>query len=469
MFFLQGPRITFEDILAAKEKRAQLQEELRIKNNSAIISITANIPGAVKYSDETVDLVYSAVVKMRYKLREAHLVLREEQVHHLATGPVALIAVAGAAGVIKEFGVSIEEELNYGRLIDIDVFDASGRQIDRALQGLRLRSCFVCGGNAIACMRSQAHQQEEVVSAVKKMLACYLAESTNCWTGLVAVIGSTALEAMIMEAVCTPAPGLVDRHNSGAHQDMDLYTFLKSSSALSPAMYRFALAGWNYNGPAEGLLPVLRCIGQDAEKAMFAATGGVNTQKGLLFLLGIVTAAVARTVRNGYVSNFIESTLQETARICCGIVERELGGLGRKLPAGKTAGELLYLSHGITGIRGEIEAGLPAIQSMGLPCLTEALNSGLTINDALVHSLMGIMTEVQDTTILSRHDMPTLVFVQNTAKSIMADGGMLTAAGRKRISDLDNTFSEKRISPGGSADLLAVTYFLYYVEKRFSR
>lgn len=467
MHFLHGPQVSFADVLAAKEERAQLQAELRVKYNSPVVSITANIPGAVKYSEETVDLVYCALAKMRRQIKEAHFILWEERLYHLNTGPVALIAVEGNAQVIKELGISLEEGVQYGRLIDIDVFDAAGRQINRAILGLKERSCFVCGANAVACMRSHAHQQAEVFSAVKKLLNHHQAETTYCWSGAVEMIGTTALEAMLMETACTPAPGLVDRFNSGAHQDMDFFTFLKSSSALAPAMYRCALAGWNHHGPAEGLLPVLRHIGNEAEKAMLAATAGINTQRGLLFLLGILTGAAARSVRNDGKDGIIEATLREAARICCGIVERELERLKDRLPERQlTSGERLYLAYGVTGIRGEIAAGLPTVKSQGLPCLIAALDAGLTLNDALLHSLLGIMTETQDTTILSRHDSSTLALVQTEAGAIMAEGGMLTAAGQKRVRDLDKTYSQKRISPGGSADLLAATYFLYYLEQK---
>jgi triphosphoribosyl-dephospho-CoA synthase CitG len=274
-------------------------------------------------------------------------------------------------------------------------------------------------------------------------------------------IGTIALEAMLMEAACAPAPGLVDRFNSGAHNDMDIFTFIKSSSALGPAMYRCALVGWKHTGSDKVLLPILRSIGQKAEMAMFEATAGVNTQKGLLFLLGIMAAAAARSIRQGDKGCIIEATLQMVAKISSGIVEGELGSLDHSLPDRKlTAGEKLYLNHGVTGIRGEIAAGLPLIKTQGLPCLTAALLGGLTINDALIHALLGIMSETQDTTILNRHGMHTLLAVQQSAKAIMAAGGMLTEEGRRRITELDGEYSNKRISPGGSADLLAGTYFI---------
>ena len=47
-------------------------------------------------------------------------------------------------------------------------------------------------------------------------------------------ISSIAIEAMLHEVAATPKPGLVDRMNSGAHRDMDIFTFFSSASAIQP-------------------------------------------------------------------------------------------------------------------------------------------------------------------------------------------------------------------------------------------
>ena len=133
-----------------------------------------------------------------------------------------------------------------------------------------------------------------------------------------------------------------------------------------------------------------------------------------------------------------------------------------------TAGERLYLSHGITGIRGEIEQGLPAVKNRGLPVLDEAFQKGLDLNDALIQTLISLMTVTDDTTILYRHDYEVLQSVQSDASRILDEGGMYTAKGRDSIEKLDQEYIVRNISPGGSADLLAVTYFLHAIEKKFA-
>ena len=458
--------ITLEDVLAVKEQRAQLQSELRERHGATVVSVTVNMPGPVKYSTDTLNLLYYALQELRERIRQQHFPLREERVLHLGAGPTALLAVAGDAAKIKEIGMMIEQTTKFGRLLDIDVFDSTGRQINRAGSGHTARPCFVCHGSAVECMRERRHDPMEILAAVNSLLLEHRAASTAAWPPPVKQIGDAALEAMLMEVACTPSPGLVDRVNSGAHRDMDFFTFLQSSSAINVGMYRCALAGWRHEGAPAELLPLLRRIGADAERDMAAATAGVNTQKGLIFLLGIVAAASALVLKRHPEKFGSGAVLAMAAAICRGIVEREMACLKRKQPGRKlTAGERLYLAHGVTGIRGEIENGLTVVSQKGLPLLREALAAGLSLNDALVHALLGLMTVTEDTTILNRHNLGVLAEVQDTAKQILAAGGMLTERGRAHIHDLDALFSSQRnISPGGSADLLAVTYFLHKIE-----
>lgn len=450
-------------VLAAKEQRAQLQASLRSQYGAVVISLTINMPGATKYTADTLALLYDALGKTRDTVLSLPAKICEERILHLSTGPAAIMAVRGDAAAIKAASVAIEQTAGYGRLFDIDVFDANGRQLSRASLALAERSCLVCQGNALECMRERKHSTEQIMAVVSRLIRCFRAEATQRWPDPVQQIGTAAIEAMLMEAACTPAPGLVDRYNSGAHQDMDFFSFLQSSSAIGPAMYRCAFAAWRHDsGPAE-LLPVLRLIGADAEAAMLAATGGVNTQKGLIFLLGVVAAATALVWRKTGEKPGCGQVLTMAAAICQGIVAREMAGLKHKLPDRKlTAGERLYMKHGITGIRGEIEGGLSIISEIGLPLLRQALTAGLSVNDALVHTLLGLMTQAEDTTIMNRHDLATLAEVKAIARKIIQTGGMLTSEGRMHISRLDHHFSrERNISPGGSADLLAVTYFLH--------
>ncbi|MBP2635248.1 MAG: citG [Firmicutes bacterium] len=457
-------QVTLAAVLEAKERLASLQAELRSTYKMSLVSITTNIPGAVKDTTESRALLRSAVDRLRDVSQEQDFVIIEERFLYLATGPVAVVAVDGDADKLKLSCIAVEKSGYYARLFDLDVFDAAGRQISRRSLGQPERTCFLCEQPAVLCRRLVSHDSREVLGNVRERLTAFASAATNPWPEVVWDIGYRAVEAMLLEAACTPAPGLVDRDNAGAHQDMDFFTFLKSSSALASAMFRCAAAGYQHQGELVDLLPVLRCIGKDGDRQMLAATGGVNTQKGLLFLLGILSAVAAYCIRK--TQRVTAAQILDAATIMTsGIVERELAELTTNAMRKLTAGEKLYVKYGVTGIRGEIEAGIPSIRNCGLPVLAKALEQGLSLNDALVHTLMNLMTVVQDTTILHRHNLDTLYEVQEQAKSIVAQGGMLTEAGRAQIIALDKRFIDRNISPGGVADLLAATYFLHVIEK----
>ena len=289
------------------------------------------------------------------------------------------------------------------------------------------------------------------------------ADKTRLISPFAETVGSLAVEAMLYEVTCTPSPGLVDRVNSGAHTDMDFYSFMSSSAALSICMARCVQAGLNHGGTLPALLPVLRQIGIDGEARMLQATGGVNTQKGLLFSLGIVAAAVGwlQHTRNRQDSG---SILQCVAAMTAGIVTRELGNMDKSVTS-LTAGEKLYRLHGVTGIRGEMEQGLPAVLEHGLPTLRQAMADHLTVNSALLQTLLVLMTVVDDTTVMNRHHPDKMrLWAKGKAREALRAGGLYTAQGQALLEGMDTEFIEHNVSPCGGADLLAVTWFLYRLE-----
>jgi holo-ACP synthase/triphosphoribosyl-dephospho-CoA synthase len=92
----------------------------------------------------------------------------------------------------------------------------------------------------------------------------------------------------------------------------------------------------------------------------------------------------------------------------------------------------------------------------------------LSRNDALVHTLLLLMTCVEDTTVMHRHNPDKMrIWVKTQAAAVLAAGGMTTTAGRKAVAALDAEFITHNVSPGGAADLLAVTWFLYRLENSY--
>ncbi len=275
-------------------------------------------------------------------------------------------------------------------------------------------------------------------------------------------IGTLALEAMLIEVSVTPKPGLVDRNNSGAHRDMGFFTFIKSAAALRDCFEEFARAGENFNeNEIKNLLPIIRKIGIEAEKKMFEATGGINTHKGEIFSLGLLSAAAGYLSKNK-ISLTPEKVTQLASRICAGICEKDFAGAREKYKKDKkflTKGERVYIEHGITGIRGEAEAGYPVVINAALPALKKYLSQGLNLNDALAFTLIHIMAEAKDTNIISRKDFDTAEKVRKRAADLILNNKLTL----EEIYKFDRDLIKAYISPGGAGDLLAVSYFLFRV------
>ena len=451
--------ITLEQLLASKEARQQRQQRLRKHYGTAIASITINIPGSTK--DSTVIRQLCAYAANALHLEFA--VLAMESVN-LPTGPEAVLAIDAEARELKKAAIILEESHPFGRLLDIDVISADGTHLSRQTSKTS-RSCLLCTQPAVHCIRERQHSMEEIQAAVGNLLNHFLAFQTRQISPVAEKISSLAMEAMLYEVTCTPSPGLVDRMNAGAHRDMDFFSFMSSSAALSLTMARCCEAGLRHSKTLPELFPVLRIIGLDGEKAMLEATGGINTQKGLLFSLGIIVASAGWLYSNKQevTTASVLATVQE---MVSGIVSRELDQLPEQHTRKLTAGERLFRTLGVRGIRGEMEDGLPAIKNSALPALKEALRSGLSINDSLVHTLYVLMTVVEDTTIINRHSQEKLQnWVRPLAENFLQQGGLRSAEGRLLAVELDKQFIAQNVSPGGSADLLAVTWFLHRLEE----
>lgn len=273
-------------------------------------------------------------------------------------------------------------------------------------------------------------------------------------------VGQYLTQAILLEVSTHPKPGLVTRLSNGAHKDMSIFTFMMSSAVLSKAFNDLQDIGQAHRGTLAELFCKLRSYGVGAEAELLRVTKGVNTQRGILFAGGIVSAVSGYAMNMGLSRNALLPMIKEMA---AGLVARELKNLDH---AAMTAGEKLYYKYGITGIRGEVENGFPSVINYGLPALEDAFNKGATINDALVHALIALMTVVEDSNVIWRTDYETLLEVQRIAKNILSLGSVFTEKGRMAIAETERYFLQRRISPGGSADLLSVTITLYLLEHK---
>lgn len=280
--------------------------------------------------------------------------------------------------------------------------------------------------------------------------------------GLADKVSSAAIWAMMSEAAITPKPGLVDRANSGSHRDMDFFTFINSASVLLPWFRDCAQAGFDSaaGGPAEckaaALFEILRPRGRAAEVLMERATGGVNTHRGYIFCLGILSAAYGRLCRE--MENPDLPRMMEFVKAMTSTLGEDFSRSKEK--EALSHGEAVYTQSGIQGIRGEVSRGFPTVMVHALPLLRRLLKEEYHLNDAGIVVLLNIMAHAEDTNIIHRGGVEVFRSIQEDLRIFLAANPDMETI-RKKAAALDRKFISKNLSPGGSADLLGTTFFLY--------
>jgi len=275
-------------------------------------------------------------------------------------------------------------------------------------------------------------------------------------------ISELATRSILLEASCHPKPGLVTPYSKGSHKDMDYHLFLRSTAVLSQGFRSISEIGYNFEGELNMLLNPIRKCGVGIERRMFEVTNGVNTQKGLVFLFCMMLGGAGNILRNGRPS--FKDIPMAASGITSGIVERELETLKDKDPNNLTKGERIYLDHGMTGIRGEVEKGLPSVMEVGLPNFESAIEGTSDLNLAALQALIGLMSVVEDTNIVSRAGISTYNEVVGMSRDLLEEGGVMSENISRRVAEMERYFIKKNISPGGSADLLSATMFLHFIK-----
>jgi holo-ACP synthase/triphosphoribosyl-dephospho-CoA synthase len=447
-----------EKFLNDREERVFLQQNLQERYKKPLLAVRTNYPGENKLepiAQEISDIMAEEVEKYF----EGKIIHKETLVS--LEGKIHIYLIDESVLEIKRATVYIEEGHPLGRCIDLDVYYENGDGISRSVLGYGKRKCLICDEVAFVCARSMKHSHSELKEEIFKKyreFQKYLLERREVSRKL----ALSSLKAMILEVSSHPAFGLVSPLSSGAHRDMDYFTFVDSSFAIERYFEEMAALGCSYL-EVEEIFRRIRYIGMKAEEAMFKATAEINTHKGMVFLMGIVVAAVGKAI---YLKQDLKEVEQIIAQMCRDILKdfdliKEKIELGKKL----THGEKLYLTYGITGVRGVVREGLKIVFEKSLPVLEKGIEEGQHINSVMTQVLLTLMAELEDSTILHRHNFEVLKEVQARAKMILEKGGAYTSLGKNLCVETEIEFIERNISPGGSADLLAVTLFLHSINQ----
>lgn len=402
-------------------KLLSLKEKLFYKiqsypKNQALLIVSVNYPGAQKLNGLSLFVFYEYIKTLDFKM---------DDIMFNELGPVGIKLVDDAYQSKRE-AIAFESSHPLGRLLDIDVYD-KGKMVNRTALEMPQRACLICGRDAKTCIVSKRHTLQEVKAAFETLVIDYCRRD----------VGRQVSLAMVMEVSVHPSFGLVNPINQGIHEDMDIIMFLRVIDALTP--YFKAVATISTKQSLVSYFEALRKHGIVMENIMFQITQGVNTHKGFVFLMLIVLGAMHYDP---------EREITEAIQAMAQFVKADFD------TAPTSTGLYWYQKAGIAGVRGQVLSGLEALIKLKLPYLKKALVSYDDMNAALVSTLLLMMSDCDDTTILKRSDLETLNTLQAKALAVYDQPDQWEAFSQWCLA--------RGLSPGGSADLLGVLVFLRY-------
>ena len=342
-------------------------------------------------------------------------------------------------------------------------------------------------GNAVSASRVRKAMEQGDMNTIRQLVPP---------TTLPYIIAHLATQALQAELDTTPKPGLVDKDNNGAHRDMDHALMQLSINTLHPYFVRLALLGFADTLPSHA---AIRDTGIEAEKAMLAATNGVNTHKGALFSMGLAVVAAAYEEKKAAANKeergkeerkeergkerekeeredslvSIESLApRESQASPLSSIQLTIKALAASFPdtSGTHGSKAKQLSNGTTTIKGALDnarEGYEKLFAEWLPFYNERRKSHDA--HALHKTLLRIMCDLDDTNVIYRTDFATAEQVKQEARALLDNFAEAYAAESKEkcasaellaLKDMDRRYTERNISPGGAADMLSLTVFI---------
>ena len=258
------------------------------------------------------------------------------------------------------------------------------------------------------------------------------------------LLAHLATDALQQELDTTPKPGLIDQNDNGAHSDMDYRLMQRSIAALHPYFVKLAVEAFQKDLPS---VENLQKIGLEAEKAMLDATKGVNTHKGALFALGLALVATAHHIYNLQIYHLPLNTSGNQLKNIQETIEK----LAAQFPdTTDTHGSKVVSEHRVKGALAMAREGYEQLFTDWLPLLQSLENDAFAYHKTLLR----IMATLDDTNVYHRKG-------EAAAQQMKADAtALLRDFSEKSLDELNQRYNAQGISPGGSADMLALTIFV---------
>ncbi len=272
-------------------------------------------------------------------------------------------------------------------------------------------------------------------------------------------IARIAVRSLYAELVLYPKPGLVSLRDNGSHTDMDAACFMRSLFSLRHYFRNIAFAG-----AAGADFTVLRQLGIAAEQRMLKATKGINTHRGAIFALGMLSAAAGYCLLRERVLS--TATLRQALLSCW----------GQALAVHSVPDDRQGLSHGLhaariyaaSGAREEAALGFPSIFELALPRLQQSLQEGRSPYLAQLDCFFTLMAHISDTNLYHRGGAAGIAYAREAAQQFLEQGGTANPQCLRMAEQYHQEFIVRRLSPGGAADMLAASCFVQQCLEEFS-
>lgn len=437
-------------ILEARENRASIRFQFAEKG-WASLSLTLNIPGYPKSNSATSSFFAKIKEQLISYFQSVYPIFKTESEIHIIDEAGAFFIIGfeadeNLAAIIKKMGEIFENLVPIGRIIDIDICNHKGEFISSH----KLKKCFLCEHSAIECMHNKNHKTEDLRSYIFKEIQSYNSSKKYQLTHQLSLFASIGI---LKEISLSSKPGLVSPNDNGIHKDMDYHTFLESTAAIAPYFYLLVEKGFEFSGDLSNALDSIRETGLLMEKDMFEATQSVNTQKGVIFLMGISLFAAAYQIRKGLA--FQINSFQQTIKEISKDLLKELKG------EAKTHGMICAQKYGVEiggGARYEAFSGIQTALNYGYSVFQR---KGEIDEQATRAALLSIMARNNDTNVLFRSNPDTLNMLKEKAENSLSTDGIID----EKYRALQSFCKSEKVSPGGSADLLAISIYVFLLEK----
>lgn len=266
------------------------------------------------------------------------------------------------------------------------------------------------------------------------------------------------------QEVMAPKPGNVNCFSDG--HNMAVQDFIRSANAIAPVMAQPGLS-----------------VGQRILRAVEATRQVVdcNTNLGIVLLFAPLCSAVEHCERFEQLRDALSAVLAQLsvddARRCYQAIRlAEAGGLGSSTEQDINEEPSVTLLNAMELARDRDQIALQYVSNfntlwqVGLPALTNSLNSGESVEWATAFAYLKLLSDAPDSLICRKQNRETATAVTNKAKQLVfqmnKNSKLNTYSAQLTAWDIE--LKQKSINPGTTADLVAATLLLCAFDRGFS-